>query len=256
MVAKLEDIKKWYAEFNAKYFKSVGRGLPDDIDIEMSSRMSRSWGYAEFVLASEDGRLYAKKLKIKINKNNDVPEKEYKNTLIHEMIHIEDYVYFLDHYYYMLNGVIQKRRYDAHGTWFLDECSRINQDGWKLQKYVDEAVFKEARSKQADMKSKDGYLLVICHCLKEWKNGSWIWCTPENPRYFMYKTNDANLNKTVKAMGSEFAYKAAVYECHSTKYANNINCATRLRGWYMDAEKVDTAISDLDLKLKKIINLK
>ena len=68
---------------------------------------------------------------IKISDYYDRNEKEYDNTIIHEMIHM-----------YL---TIKYKRNMGHGYEFKNECHRINQFGWNISRCTDVSTFKIAK---------------------------------------------------------------------------------------------------------------
>lgn len=79
---------------------------------------------------------------LKVSRYYDRTEKQYDNTIIHEMIHL----------YIAQNHIIDN---GAHGRRFITECARINKYGWNLSRCTDTSDWKlsEEAQKKVDRKS-------------------------------------------------------------------------------------------------------
>ena len=134
MVVDEKWMRKWYDIFNEKYWNSQ---LPHNMAFE-TNNSSRSWGRAAYSFARKNGYCQTPlfNFKISLSNYNESPEHVKKATLLHEMIHIADYVFHPEHF--IANGrKVGKRNYDAHGpVFFLKEAERLKKDGWDIQKFV------------------------------------------------------------------------------------------------------------------------
>lgn len=122
--------KKWVKENYLKFNNIAFNGsLPTNIAFKTNGRI-KSCAYASYVMHLDTG--IVDDLELVMNSNLDNNEEAHICTLLHEMIHIEDYVFHTEHFlrektfptprikYEKVKG------YDAHGEWFLGECARIN----------------------------------------------------------------------------------------------------------------------------------
>lgn len=119
--------KKWiirnYIEFNKKYFDN---SLPFvRFFINNSKTM---YGYAYF-LYDENNNI--KPYSITMSNYFDESEYENKNTLLHEMIHIYEYITFPKRFAWP-----KAKTYNAHGMFFEMKAALINKDGWHIVKTV------------------------------------------------------------------------------------------------------------------------
>lgn len=111
------DIINWmsnnYIKFNALYFNNILPPVNDKKRIifeAVSTKKIKALGIA----------YPTKPYKIKMNFRYDLPEIEWKNVLLHEMIHIWQFV---------------MEYKDAHGSTFKRKAKTINKDGWKIRTY-------------------------------------------------------------------------------------------------------------------------
>lgn len=88
---------------------------------------------------------------LSISKYWDRTEKQYDNTIIHEMIHLY---------------ISQMNIYDngSHGRVFKQHCARINKYGWNLSRTTDTKDWKlseEAQKKEENRLSKVSYNIIV-----------------------------------------------------------------------------------------------
>lgn len=113
----VEHLKEWFAEFNTAYF---GGGLPEP-RLEVSNsrtmlgqfrcRRQKRWPF---------GRPRSTGFTIKVSAFYDTSEREYMNTLLHEMIH----------YHIAFRGI---KDTSPHGKVFREIMERLNRDhGWNI----------------------------------------------------------------------------------------------------------------------------
>lgn len=95
---------------------------------------------------------YTKEHTISISKYYDRTEKQYDNTLIHEMIHL----------YISQNDIIDN---GSHGRRFKAECARINKYGWDLSRTTDTSGWKlsEEAQKRLDNKLSNATYNIIVY---------------------------------------------------------------------------------------------
>ena len=157
---------------------------------------------------------YTKEHTISISKYYDRTEKQYDNTLIHEMIHL----------YISQNDIIDN---GSHGRRFKAECARINKYGWDLSRTTDISGWKlsEEAQKQLDDKLSNATYSVFV--------------------YQMYDTDNTQFIFRV-AKGKELTYLNHLkYKCKAVKvkyFKSNDNifesfpaCRKQIRGRRIDA---------------------
>ncbi len=108
-------LETWFAEFNVRYFNSE---LPVPAFAVGNSRTRRgtlSWRIHRKWFSKTSGDF-----KIRISNYFDVEEDDFKNVLLHEMIHLH---------------IVSKGINDTspHGVVFHEMMRRINADGWKIR---------------------------------------------------------------------------------------------------------------------------
>lgn len=154
----LVDIK--WIEYNFKKFNRMlwNEALPTPTF--KTSMAKRTWGRASYRIDRKNNRLYD--FEIKISNYYDSPEWVKQNTLIHEMVHLADYVFHPEHFI----GP-RARWYNAHGwEFFLKEADRIKEFGWDIAKKVtteevNVSCLSEKAQERVDRKRETQYLLYI-----------------------------------------------------------------------------------------------
>ena len=106
---------------------------------------------------------YTKEHTISISKYYDRTEKQYDNTLIHEMIHL----------YISQNDIIDN---GSHGRRFKAECARINKYGWDLSRTTDISGWKlsEEAQKRLDNKLSNATYEIIVYQMYDTDNTQFI----------------------------------------------------------------------------------
>ena len=146
--------KQWilenYKKYNKKYWNNE---LPLNIEVGIS-RSKNTFGYAK--CAFTNGK--ANKIQLYISNYYELNEHSRLNTLLHEMIHIADYVKFPEHY---INRKYVK--YDSHGPeFFLKEAARINKDGWSITRYKEKSELVDCKLSEAvKARLEKPYVLAI-----------------------------------------------------------------------------------------------
>ena len=120
--------KKWiiknYIEFNKKYFDN---SLPL---VRFYINYSKdTYGFAYFLYDYENNTIKPES----ITMSNYFNESEYenKNTLLHEMIHIYEYITYPKRFMWP-----KVKKYNAHGMFFEMKAALINKDGWHIVKSI------------------------------------------------------------------------------------------------------------------------
>ena len=120
---------RWMSENYNKYNNLYFGGKLPVIEFKIS-RSKKTWGYAEYKFSRSKNTVRA--TSITMSNYYDAPEDVKLTTLLHEMIHVEDYT--LNPHHFVRNG--QKCHYDAHGWWFRKEAARLKKYGWDIQQHV------------------------------------------------------------------------------------------------------------------------
>ena len=234
MLVTVDWIGRNYKKFNKMYFNNK---LPD-----ISFKVSRSkdtWGYASFKYVYE-GRILKtiKPTCITISNYYDSPEEVKLTTLLHEMIHIEDYTFFPEHY------VKYGRRrsghsYDAHGYWFKNECKRLKEFGWEIEKYVTEeekSISTLSENAKNNLERKKNEALA---CIVSSDKMIYIIKTDINKISIIKRT----INKTGRLNWERFLCgeikSIKFYRTSNDKFAEKRSCATKLSGSRIIASSFD-----------------
>lgn len=225
MLVTVDWIERNYKKFNKMYFENK---LPD-ISFKVS-RSKHTWGYASFKYIYEGRTLKTiRPTSITISNYYDSPEEVKLTTLLHEMIHIEDYTFYPEHF------VRYGRRrsghsYDAHGWWFKSECNRLKEFGWEIEKYVTK---EEIEVSNLSTNSRNN--------LNKKKNEALACVISNDVITYIIKT-DINkisiINKTINSVG-DYNWRRFLrgkiesikfYRTTNEKFAEKRSCATKLTG--------------------------
>lgn len=225
MLVTVDWIKKNYKKFNKMYFENK---LPN-IEFKVS-RAKDTWGYASFKYVYENKILKTiQPTCITISNYYDSPEEVKLTTLLHEMIHIEDYTLCPEHY------VRYGRRrsghsYDAHGWWFKSECERLKEFGWEIEKYVTKeeiSVSELSSSAKNNLAKKKDEALA---CIVSSEKMIYIIKTDINKiptiKRTIKKTGDLNWKRFLCGEIKSVKF----YRTTNEKFADKRSCATRLSG--------------------------
>lgn len=241
MVVTIEWIRNKYEKFNKMYFKGQ---LPNDLVFKVS-RSKDIWGYAAYDIDYKKNTITP--TYIAISNYYDSPEFIKENTLLHEMIHVLDYVTHPEHYVIKHSP---NRYYNAHGKWFLNECKRFLEFGYDIQKNTTK------EEEQCSTLSKSASFNL------ERKKQSTIVCAvvcSDNQVWFC-KTNVENTNKVLKLIKKYeewfptfigFVREVKVYKTDSEKYAEMNSCKTRLRGWVNTVDEFENEAKENNFELLK-----
>ena len=243
MIVTTEWMEENYANFNRLVF---GGQLPN-IRMAINNRLSRVWGRAMYRLNLSYGTCTP--LRIEMVSKRDCPEEVLRNILVHEMIHIEDYVQHPEHFivksYY--GGCKKNKTYDAHGDWFQSECNRINSmnlgvtastmiQSWEsaASKLSDEA--QAALDKRTALKKQEGAIIGLMRK----PNGKQPW--------FFIKTNNVGRKsyerKVLKDRDWYARYTPYIewYRSFNPKFIDYRNETGR--GWWYTSEQYDEFINE------------
>ena len=220
MIVTVDWIKKHYAEFNNRYFNNE---LPSNLTFKVS-RSKSIWGYASYKYDYPNNTIIPQS--ITISNYYDSPEGVKKNTLLHEMIHIYDYV--LNPHHFIRNG--RRVKYNAHGWFFNEQAIRLRQFGWDINTKVTNeekvvSTLSEA-TKQKKLKCIEEAIIVVLRGEK----ANW-----------MIKTNKRCFPELKVTIG-RLLWKSTLGEvkdirCYSIKdekYASMRSQAKQARGWKLN----------------------
>ena len=222
MLVTVQWIEKNYIKFNDEYF---GGRLPM-IKFKVS-RAKHTWGYASYIRDYRNSTIIPEC--ITISNYYDSPEEVKMTTLLHEMIHIEDYTFHPEHY--MRNGrKITGHVYDAHGWWFKEECKRLKKYGWDIEKYVTE---EEKSVSTLSKRAKEN--------LKNKKINALACVITSSTMAFVIKTDVGKITEVKKSINriGERNWNIFLrgniktikfYKVKSQSFAENRSCCTKLTG--------------------------
>lgn len=115
-------LKKAYKHLNGRFFKN---SLPLDIDFLIETNWTAE--YAGMAKANDDdGKLTVDS--ILLNGTIMMTPHEWIETIIHEMIHIYDFVHYPSHF--------TKIKYDVHGDWFMKRANKFKEYGFTIEDKV------------------------------------------------------------------------------------------------------------------------
>ena len=234
MLVTIDWIRERYNKFNKMYFFDK---LPKDLEFKIS-RSKDTWGEAAFNVNLRLNTITP--AFISLSNYYDSPEYVKENTLIHEMIHVYDYVTNPQHYIIMHK---RNRRYNSHGTWFKNECKRLAQYGYDIQENITE------EQEKCSTLSKSARLNL------ELKKNTTVICAAfgDNGRVWYCKTNIANSSKIMKKIESlkniisdyvGSIEQIKMYRTTSEKYAQMRSCNTRLVGWTIRTSTFEKEMKD------------
>lgn len=222
MIVTKSWIKNNYDKYNNLYFGGV---LPN-IEFKIS-RSKTTWGYATYEFNRFTDRITP--VSITISNYFDSPEEVKLTTLLHEMIHIYDYI--LNPKHFINNG--RKVRYDAHGYWFKNEAARIYKlSGLDIQKYVTKEERELSQLSEKAAQNIENQKEVALVCVVNGSISSWF-----------FKTNIWQAETALNVIGKlswerEIGKVKSIkfYKFNDPKLATSRSCGKRLRGWKFDKE--------------------
>ena len=234
MLVTVDWIKKNYDVYNELCFGGV---LPKNLSFKVS-KSKGTWGYARFKYDYANNTIIP--LAITISNYYDSPESVKLNTLIHEMIHIYDYVTNPNHF--IFNGRCVGRRYNAHGYWFLNECERLKKYGFDINpKVTNEEIISSTLSASAKLKeakkSEDCLVFVVKGTIANW----------------MVKTNERNLAKALNSV-TKYSWSRyigliktiKIYKFVDARLAKARNSMTQLNGWVYSDERLISRLMEIN----------
>ena len=156
---------------------------------------------------------YTKEHTISISKYYDRTEKQYDNTLIHEMIHL----------YISQNDIIDN---GSHGRRFKAECARINKYGWDLSRTTDTSGWKlsEEAQKRLDNKLSNATYEIIVYQMYDTDNTQFIFKVAKGKALNYYN----HLKYKCKAV------KVKYFKSNDNIFESLPTCRCRIRGRRID----------------------
>lgn len=224
MIVTIDWIKKNYDAFNNAFFDG---SLPSDLTFKIS-RSKSVWGYASFKYDYPNDTIKA--TSITISNYYDSPEHVKKNTLLHEMIHIYDYV--LNPHHFIKNG--RRVKYNAHGLFFTEQAIRLRKFGWDINTKVttDEQNVStlSVESQKKQLKCIEDAIVVVLRGEKT------NWLIKTNKRCF------PELKVTIGKLrwGSTLGVVKDIrcYSIKDEKFASMRSQAKHARGWRLNNENL------------------
>ena len=233
MLVTIDWIKKNYDVFNERYFDGV---LPKNLEFKVS-KSKHTWGYAQYRYDCSANTITP--LSITISNYYDSPESVKLNTLIHEMIHIYDYVLNPNHY--ISNGRRVGRRYNAHGYWFLNQCERFKKYGFDINPKVTSDEHKVSTLSESTQKKRlkcieDAIVVVIRGEKNNWMIKTNKRCFPE------LKDTICNI-RWGTTLGT--IKDVRCYSINDEKFASMRSQAKHARGWKLNNEQLMKKLESL-----------
>ena len=192
MIVNINWIKENYFKYNKIAFDGK---LPTNIKFSASKALKRSCGQASCIMHFDTGTISDIRLSIASSFDND--EDSHLCTLLHEMIHIEDYTFHPEHYLMEKpngNGYVIVKNYDAHGVWFLRECKRIN-DMNLIKFKISQFQEYEERKNEVDVRE---YKTRVCLLNTKTNDPSKVWA--------FLKTNENGMKSQISLVESNMYY--------------------------------------------------
>ena len=223
MIVTINWIEKKYNQFNDLYF---GGTLPT-VKFKIN-RSKNSWGFASFIFDWENDTVIPEC--ITMSNYYDSPENVKIQTLLHEMIHIEDYLWHPEHFI-KNHRRVSSRQYDAHGEWFMNEAKRITEEsGYKIDKRVTDeemSVSNISKSVKRNLENRKNTALICA-------------VTGTNGVIFYFKTDIYKVSylksilKTMKWYRFEEVKSIKFYTFDDPYLAEMRSCTKSIKGWHTD----------------------
>lgn len=224
MVVTKEWIENNYYKFNDLYFSGM---LPH---IQFKTNLSKhTWGSASYTFDLYENTVTP--IEITISNYYDSPEYVKIQVLLHEMIHIADYLWHPEHYV-RNHKRVSGRSYDAHGWFFLQEAERLTKEsGYIVSPQVTYEESKVSHLTERSQNYAKGRLQKALICAVIGKEGVWYFKTD------IYKVD--YLKKNLRTM---YDWSLTIGEFKTIKFytfkndalASKRSCATTVRGWKVD----------------------
>ena len=201
MKLTIDYLENKFLFYNVKYFYGALR-IPMFKIISSSNRL----GYMRVERERNSDCSISKKYTIAVSKYYDRTEKEYDNTLIHEMIHL-----YID----------QQNIKDtsSHGRIFKQECFRINDDGWDLSRCTDTSKWKLSNEaqKRVERKLKNASYNVI------------VYREPKGTQ-FIFRVSNGNEQRYYDHLKNRCKLECKMFVSNDPIFDKLPNCRNRIRG--------------------------
>ena len=221
MLVTIDWIAKNYSKFNKLCFNGE---LPN-ITFKIN-RSRTNWGFASFLFDYDNDTVIPEG--ITISNYYDSPEEVKIQTLLHEMIHISDYVHCPFHFIRNRRRV-SARYYDAHGKWFMMEAKRVsNITGYKVTNHVTDEEFNNSKLSN---KSKR---------IEEYRNKNALICAVVgNNSIFWFKTDVNKIDYIKSRIRTQYNWDLSIgglkkikfYSFNNSALASRRSCTSKLTGW-------------------------
>lgn len=218
--------KSWLQKNYNKFNNLLWNGNLPNIKLKIG-RAKDTWGNASFRYDYINDTIIPEYLTI--SNYYDSPEEVKLCTLLHEMIHIADYVFHPEHF--IKNGKkVSGWQYNAHGYWFKQEAERVYKEtGYKITVKVtkeEQKISTVSKKYQAVEKNNEENALIgaiygstgIIFYFKTSK---------ENAEYIKHHT--IGTYRLFSWLGE--VKKVKFYTFNDKRFAKLRSCRTRLTGW-------------------------
>ena len=189
-------IESAFNKYNALYFNGVLR-RPSFKITNSKCRLG--------TLATRVSPFGTKVHTLSISKYYDRTEKQYDNTIIHEMIHL-----YISQMNIIDNG--------SHGRRFKAECARINKYGWNLSRTTDASDWKlseEAQKQEKKRLANASYNVIVYK---------------ESPHsQFILRVSNGNENRYMEHL-KKYGYEVKLFKTNDVVFEKLPCCRNRIRG--------------------------
>lgn len=208
-----EWLSRWFAEFNRQYFSG---SLPTP---HLATGMSRTQlGTMSYKRKMKFGKTEYHDFTIRLSNYYDQSEEQFKNVLLHEMIHL----------YIACSG---HKDSSPHGVIFCQMMQHLNQLGWNIS--ISTKTNSLENNKKATPNSKKTYLVLA---LKTTDGRHFL--SSVNPRYARSLQKDLS---RVKELESHQWYIT------DNRWFENMPCVRSLRGRSVSEEEFSKLIATMEL---------
>ena len=145
-------IRKWYDIFNKWYFSNK---LFDSNKLYFETEYLPGEDFVASSYAERDNDSIIP-TKIIFNKSVLLSEFDFMNTLLHEMIHIYDYMYHPEHFSYN-----NYKTYNSNGRLFNMFSSKLNKYGWEISSIHSKILTKNNEHKLMEYNSMESSILKL-----------------------------------------------------------------------------------------------
>lgn len=151
------DLEFLYNAYDLLNERLLGNMLPHAdavFKLEVKSLPRNTWlGYASYMAHFRDREVEA--TGITLNSAKTLTLHEWLEVVLHEMVHVVDYLQNPSHF------LFDRRRYDAHGEWFLSFGRQFEKDGFHVQRYCEGEVGINTDDRKVQKLIKDRVFLKL-----------------------------------------------------------------------------------------------